>query len=213
MPSYSINNIAGIIDGKIIGDQDTAIKQLLIDSRNFLSTSETLFFAIKGERHDGHDYLKDLHEKLIKNFVVSKLPADYLNYKDSNFILVEDTLLALQKLAAYHRSTFSMPVLGITGSNGKTGIKEWIFQLLQDAKKIVRSPKSYNSQVGVPLSVWLLEEGFDLAIFEAGISKPGEMEKLQPIINPTIGLFTNIGDAHQESFPDLRMKLDEKLKL
>ncbi|MCX6294497.1 MAG: Mur ligase family protein, partial [Bacteroidetes bacterium] len=193
--SYSISSISSIINGNISGNGNTAsqIKNLLIDSRKLSNADTSLFFAIVGERHDGHTYLSDLFEKGVRNFVVSALPQNLSDFEHSNFILVPNTLLALQQLCAFHRQQYKIPVIGITGSNGKTIVKEWLFQLLRDDKNIVRSPKSFNSQVGVPLSVWQISAEHDLGIFEAGISQPQEMKLLENIIRPTIGLITNVG--------------------
>lgn len=211
--NYTIKDIAEIIGGKLINrrNEDCIIENISIDSRNLFIPQNTLFFAIKGERHDGHLFIEELINKGIQNFIVN---ADYKinNVFNSNFIVVNDSLSALQKLAAAHRKSFSYPVIGITGSNGKTIIKEWLSQLLS-FKRIIKNPKSYNSQVGVPLSVWKMEKSAELAIFEAGISKCGEMEKLENIISPTIGIFTNIGTAHQENFKNIKEKISEKLKL
>lgn len=212
MLDYNTKDISNIVEGKLFG-KPLVIKYLLIDSRNIISASDSLFFAIVGENNDGHNFIEDLYNHKVQNFVVSTLPENYKKYKTANFILVKNTLTALQQLTTFHRSQFDIPVVGITGSNGKTIIKEWLFQTLHNDKKIIRSPKSYNSQVGVPLSVWLLDKSCNFAIFEAGISKPQEMEKIQPIINPTIGIFTNIGDAHQKNFIDLNQKINEKIKL
>ncbi|HBS88419.1 MAG: bifunctional UDP-N-acetylmuramoyl-tripeptide:D-alanyl-D-alanine ligase/alanine racemase [Bacteroidetes bacterium GWF2_38_335] len=213
MPSYSINDITKIIGGKITGGFDYTINYLLTDSRSLSSPLNSLFFALVGDRHNGHNYIEDLYQKNVRNFVVSKLPSNIEEYPEANFILTDNTLKALQKLSAGHRDSFDIPVIGITGSNGKTILKEWLFQLLQKDHNIVRSPKSYNSQIGVPLSVWLLEKDTQMGIFEAGISKSGEMNNLQKIIKPTIGLFTNIGEAHQENFMDYKHKISEKIKL
>ena len=172
-----------------------------------------MFFAIKGIHHNGHQFLSDLYQRGVRNFVISEAGTDPSGFPEATLLLVPDSLAALQKLAAAVRRKYHYPVLGITGSNGKTVVKEWLFELLQQDLRIIRSPKSYNSQVGVPLSVWKMNEYFDLAIFEAGISKPGEMEKLARIIAPTIGLITNIGDAHQENFKTKKEKTDEKLAL
>ncbi|MCK5823655.1 MAG: bifunctional UDP-N-acetylmuramoyl-tripeptide:D-alanyl-D-alanine ligase/alanine racemase [Bacteroidales bacterium] len=212
MLNYSTQNISNIVKGQLFGKK-TFIKYLLIDSRNIVSEPNSLFFAIVGNNNDGHNFINDLYKNNVNNFVVSTLPENYEKYKNANFILVDNTLTALQQLATFHRNQFNIPVVGITGSNGKTIIKEWLFQTLQNDKKIIRSPKSYNSQVGVPLSVWLLNKSCNFAIFEAGISEPQEMKKIQPIINPSIGIFTNIGDAHQENFIDLKQKISEKIKL
>ena len=210
---YSISKISEIIHARFIGKEDSQIEYLLIDSRNIISSFRTLFFAIKGERHDGHRFIGELYEKGIRCFVVEEIPKNESSFPEASFLVVKDSLQALQDLAAYHRKSFTYPVLGITGSNGKTIIKEWLFHILQGEKQVVRSPKSYNSQVGVPLSVWLLNESYNLAIFEAGISLPNEMEKLEQIIKPNIGLISNIGYPHQENFTDVNKKVDEKLKL
>ena len=213
--SYSISSISSIINGNINGNGNPAsrIKNLLIDSRKLSNADTSLFFAIVGERHDGHAYLSDLFEKGVRNFVVSTLPQNLSDFENTNFILVPNTLLALQQLCAFHRQQYKIPVIGITGSNGKTIVKEWLFQLLRDDKNIVRSPKSFNSQVGVPLSVWQITAEHDLGIFEAGISQPQEMKLLENIIRPTIGLITNIGQAHDENFENQKQKVNEKLKL
>lgn len=212
---YFAKDIARILSGVLHGNgnPDAVIRHLLIDSRSIFSPEASLFFALRSERNDGHRFIADACKKRVRNFVVSELPQDISAFTESNFILVKDTLSALQHLAANHRKKFNIPVLGITGSNGKTIVKEWLYHLLQEDKHVVRSPKSYNSQVGVPLSVWLMSETHNIAIFEAGISKPDEMEKLEPIISPTIGLITNIGQAHDENFLDARHKIREKLKL
>src|SRR5690606_19599069 len=172
----------------------------------------SLFFAIKGARQDGHHFVETLYHRGVRNFIVEK-KVSWEKYPAANFIQVKNTIRALQKLAAFHRNQFHYPVVGITGSNGKTIVKEWLFQLLNPDYKIVRSPKSYNSQIGVPLSVWQMQPDNELAIFEAGISRPGEMANLAAIIRADIGLLTNIGSAHSESFLDDDQKLLEKLKL
>lgn len=213
MAKHSVEEISKIVGGTLHGNGgDEDIKYLLTNSRALVSPANTLFFAIEGTRHDGHNFISELYEKQVRNFIVSKLPS-IDRFPEANFIFVDDTLKALQDIGKYHRAQFDIPVIGITGSNGKTIVKEWIFQLLRFEKNIVRSPKSYNSQIGVPLSVWILNEKTDIGIFEAGISQPGEMNKLQKIIKPTIGIFTNIGDAHQENFIDYKHKISEKLKL
>src|SRR5258705_3725938 len=191
---------------------DATIEQLLLDSRKINSPTTSLFFALKGPRRDGHQFIPDLYKKGVRNFVCSE-KINLSLYPDANFLQVDDGLQALQQLAAYHRGQFNIPVIGITGSNGKTIVKEWLYQLLHEDHNIVRSPKSYNSQVGVPLSVWQMDEQHTLAIFEAGISEPGEMENLQKIIQPTIGILTNIGEAHSEGFKSQEEKLVEKLNL
>ncbi|MDA3953494.1 MAG: bifunctional UDP-N-acetylmuramoyl-tripeptide:D-alanyl-D-alanine ligase/alanine racemase [Bacteroidales bacterium] len=210
---YTTTKISDFINAKFVGKEECEIKYLLIDSRSIISTSNTLFFAIRGDRHDGHNFIEDLYIKGIRNFVIESLPKNHFSFPNANFLIVKNSLDALQFLALNHRKAFNYPVIGITGSNGKTIVKEWLFHLLQDKKQIVRNPKSYNSQVGVPLSVWLMADVFDLAVFEAGISLPGEMEKLEKIIQPNIGLITNIGESHQENFSDYKQKASEKLKL
>jgi alanine racemase len=212
LSKYTIEEITEIVKGEplYITDEKQSITDILIDSRRLINPDNCLFFALSSKKNNGHDFVEELYQKGIRNFIVSEEDFDL---KDANIIRVENTLEALQKLSAFHRKQFNIPVFGITGSNGKTIIKEWLFQLLSIDKKIVRSPKSYNSQVGVPLSVWQMKPGYDLAIFEAGISEPDEMGKLQPIINPTIGIFTNIGAAHSENFISIRQKVGEKLKL
>ncbi len=213
MQGYSINEIANIVKGKLYGSANYLIQYLLIDSRTLFSPQESLFFAITGERHDGHNFIRELYQKGVKNFIVNSLSNQQNEMPEANFILVQDTLNALQLLSAHHRKQFNLPIVGITGSNGKTIVKEWIYQLLALDKNIIRNPKSYNSQVGVPLSIWLLNDHANFGIFEAGISKENEMVLLQHIIRPTIGIFTNIGDAHQENFIDQKQKVREKLKL
>ncbi|MDP4273326.1 MAG: bifunctional UDP-N-acetylmuramoyl-tripeptide:D-alanyl-D-alanine ligase/alanine racemase [Bacteroidota bacterium] len=210
---YTIAEIAKIVKGKLIQNQPGNVKYLLTDSRLVASPSDTLFFALVSKRRNGHDFIQELYKKGVCNFVVSELPESFDKYPLANFVLVPDTLVALQQLCTFHRRKFHYPVVGITGSNGKTIVKEWIFQVLEGAKRMVRSPKSYNSQIGVPLSVWLLDTDYDLAVIEAGISQKGEMEKLHEIIVPEVGIFTNIGPAHQENFSSYDEKIDEKLKL
>jgi alanine racemase len=210
---YTLSEISKIINSEFIGSNDYDIEYILIDSRTIVTTQQTLFFAINGERHDAHKFINELYQKGIRSFVVEKLPENYIDLKDASFLVVKNAILALQKLAAYHRKRFDYPVIGITGSNGKTIVKEWLYYILQIEKCVVRSPKSFNSQIGVPLSVWLMDNLFDLAIFEAGISLPNEMERLQNILNPDIGLITNISEPHQENFNDLEQKAIEKLKL
>ena len=210
---YKTKNIAAIIDGKILQlHRESIIEHLLIDSRKVYSSPTSLFFALKGSRRDGHQFIPELYKRGVQNFVISEV-LNVDDYPEANFILVADALEALQRLAGFHRKQFNIPVIGVTGSNGKTIVKEWLYQLLHENFNIVRSPKSYNSQIGVPLSIWQMNSHHELAIFEAGISKPGEMEKLEKIIQPTIGILTNIGEAHSENFPNREEKLKEKLKL
>lgn len=211
--SYPISQIAAIANGTIIGNTSATIARLVIDSRKPFATDETLFFALKGSQHDGHQYIKDLISQGIDNFVVNK-DFNTDDYPDNTcFIKVDNTLTALHQIAAAHRQKMQYPILAITGSNGKTIVKEWIAQLAGDEWPIIRSPRSYNSQVGVPLSLWLLEPNAKLGVIEAGMSQPGEMKKLQTIIHPQLGLITNIGQAHQENFQTIEQKLDEKLNL
>ncbi len=214
-PIYTISDISIILKGthtSVSGNNDI-IKHLLIDSRKIIATESSVFFALVTQRNDGHKYIHELYAKGIRNFIVSTLPEDMDVFANANFVEVKNTLLALQQLAAHHRKQFAIPVIGITGSNGKTIVKEWIYQLLSPDKNIVRSPKSYNSQIGVPLSVWQMQADNELAIFEAGISEPEEMKMLQPIIQPTIGIFTNIGTAHEKNFINSKQKTGEKLHL
>lgn len=193
--------------------KDSVITTLLTDSRKLSNPDETIFFALTTKTNDGHNYINDLYIQGVRNFVVSSNYAISDKYINANILVVKDTLCALQKLVAYHRRKFDIPVIGITGSNGKTVVKEWLYQLLHKDYNIVRSPRSYNSQTGVPLSVWQLDNTATLGIFEAGISMPDEMENLEPIIHPTIGLFTKLGEAHQENFASLQQKCNEKLEL
>lgn len=186
------------------------VSNISIDSRSLQNNKNTLFFALKGKNNNAHLYIKELREKGIQNFVVSELPEDS---SKGNYILVEDTLKALQDFASNYRSNFNFPIVGITGSNGKTIVKEWLNFLLSPDYNIARSPKSYNSQVGVPLSVLGINENHNFGIFEAGISQPNEMQNIEPIIKPTIGILTNIGDAHNEGFESKSQKISEKVKL
>lgn len=210
---YKISDIAHIMGAERRGSEDALINWLLIDSRSLCFPCETLFFAIRTNRNDGHKYIDELYKRGVRNFVVSTLPQNVDMYIQSNFLLVHDTLQALQALAAHHRKQFDIPVIAITGSNGKTTVKEWLYQLLSPDFNVCRSPRSYNSQVGVPLSLWLLNTHHDIAIIEAGISSPNEMDSLNRMIRPTIGVITNIGEAHQENFFTKEGKCDEKLKL
>ncbi|MDR1593146.1 MAG: bifunctional UDP-N-acetylmuramoyl-tripeptide:D-alanyl-D-alanine ligase/alanine racemase [Prevotellaceae bacterium] len=209
---YKLSEIARILGCVYVGN-DTVINHIFVDSRNRIDSIATaLFVAIEGERHDGHDYIEELYAKGIRNFIVNK-DFPIKNIDEGNIIAVENTLKAIQDIAANYRNTFSFPVLGITGSNGKTCVKEWIYQIFHDTKTVSRSPKSYNSQTGAPLSVLMADSASELGIFEAGISLPGEMTRLEKILQPDIGIFTNIGDAHQENFADVEQKINEKLLL
>ncbi len=210
--SYTIDKISGMIGATRYGNADADIQFLLNDSRSLCFPEVTLFFAIKTGKGDGAQYIPELMERGVRNFVVSSLPAESAR-RDVNFLVVSDVRKALQTLASRHRRNFSIPVVGITGSNGKTIVKEWLYQLLSADKVVTRSPRSYNSQIGVPLSVWLIDKSSEVALIEAGISKPGEMQALQEIIDPTIGVFTFLGDAHQENFPSLQQKCTEKMTL
>ena len=211
--SISIENITNLLNAKRIGSADAHIDWMLTDSRSLCFAEETLFFALKTKRNDGHKYIPELYERGVRNFVISDLPQNVDAYADANFLQTDSPLKALQKLAEKHRMQFDVPVVGITGSNGKTVVKEWLYQLLNGERIVTRSPRSYNSQIGVPLSVWLMNEKTEVAIFEAGISEMGEMEALHSIIRPTIGVLTNIGGAHQENFYSLTDKCMEKLTL
>lgn len=211
--SNSIEEIASVIGAKRIGNHPAHIDWILTDSRSLCFPEETLFFALKTKRNDGHKYIADLYERGVRNFVVGTLTTEPDSYPDANFLVVGSPLKALQRLASRHREQFQVPVVGITGSNGKTIVKEWLYQILSPERIITRSPRSYNSQIGVPLSVWMMNEHTELGIFEAGISEMGEMEALKPIIQPTIGVLTNIGGAHQENFTSLQDKCLEKLQL
>ncbi|MGN7719231.1 bifunctional UDP-N-acetylmuramoyl-tripeptide:D-alanyl-D-alanine ligase/alanine racemase [Chitinophaga sp. 22620] len=210
---YTAESISKILKGELM--QQTGypeIEHILLDSRKLLVAETSLFIPLVSDRRNAHQYIDELYQKGVSNFVVSEPVAAGL-YPKANIILVKNTLQALHALVAYHRQQFHIPVIGITGSNGKTIVKEWLFQLLEKDYNIVRSPKSYNSQIGVPLSVWQMKPENQLAIFEAGISQPGEMVNLEKVIRPTIGIFTNIGEAHNEGFLNIRQKVNEKLVL
>lgn len=211
--TYTISQIADVLKIEDIKRPEYKISHLLTDSREVFNPANTLFFAMKTENNDGHKFIDELYYLGVRNFVVQTLSAKWKDLTDANFLVVKDSLLALQKVAIFHRKHFDIPVIGITGSNGKTIVKEWIYQILESEKNITRSPRSYNSQIGVPLSIWQLNNTTELGIFEAGISMPNEMTRLQKIIRPTIGVFTNIGDAHQENFKSLKQKCLEKLEL
>lgn len=210
----SVSQIAAITKAKVLQhvSEELQINHLVTDSRKVTSANDSLFFAIEGNRLDGHHYLKDLYSKGVRAFVVSK-KVELTDLPKAAILQVKDVIEALQKIAGFHRSKFSYPVVGITGSNGKTIVKEWLYQLLHQNFNIVRSPKSFNSQIGVPLSLWQMNEMHNLAIIEAGISEPSEMDKLEKIVRPNIGIFTNIGDAHNEGFLNKKHKTKEKLKL
>ncbi len=188
------------------------ITHLLTDSRKSVISSGSIFFAIKGVNHNGHDYIADLYQRGIRQFVI-QAEATTPSPRDANILVVPDTVKALQDVAEYHRRHFDMPVIGIAGSNGKTIVKEWLGQMLSTQFKVVRNPKSYNSQIGVPLAIWEMNHSYEMGVFEAGISQPGEMENLERIIKPSSGIFTNIGSAHEEGFESIEQKIREKAKL
>ncbi|MEO1623844.1 MAG: bifunctional UDP-N-acetylmuramoyl-tripeptide:D-alanyl-D-alanine ligase/alanine racemase [Bacteroidota bacterium] len=211
---YSIDQISNIIGStsKPGSEGSKVIHQLLIDSRQLTAADQTLFFALQGQQSDGHRYIPELYKAGVRCFVIRR--GERIEAcPQACFLEVESPQEALQQLAAYHRAQFELPVIGITGSNGKTIVKEWLHQLLHDRYRIIRSPRSYNSQIGVPLSVWPLDASHELALFEAGISQPGEMEKIAAIIQPSIALLTHIGPAHDEGFEDRAQKIAEKLRL
>ena len=212
---YSTEQIAALIGAQCTGTAEGTVKWLLTDSRSLSFPEETLFFALVTKRGDGHRYIPDLYRRGVRRFVVSALPSQeqLQQMPEACFLQVKDTLAALQLLGEKHRAEYSIPVVGITGSNGKTVVKEWLAQLLSPDRHVTRSPRSYNSQIGVPLSVWQIDEHTDVALIEAGISRLNEMKRLKPIINPTIGVLTNIGGAHQEHFNSLQEKCMEKLTL
>jgi Alr-MurF fusion protein len=210
---YTVQELCKVINGTfLVQEGDGNIEHLAFDTRRLQQPATSLFFAIRTEQNNGHNYLIAAFRKGVRNFVVSE-PVDTNLFPQSNIIKVDDVLAALQQIAAHHRKQYNYPVIGITGSNGKTIVKEWLYQLLQDDFNIVRSPKSFNSQIGVALSVWLMKQDNELGLFEAGISKPGEMEQLKAMIQPTIGLITNLGEAHDEGFTSRDQKLLEKLRL
>lgn len=210
---YTIQSISEIIGERcLLFSPHTNIHTLLYDSRKLADAAHSLFFVLPG-KVDGHIFIHNLYQNGMRNFVISDVKFPVNHYPEANFIYSHNTLLALQQLATQHRQHFNFPVIGITGSNGKTVVKEWLFQLLTPDYKIVRSPKSFNSQIGVPLSLWQMDASHNLGIFEAGISQPNEMDKLQKIIQPTIGILTNIGAAHNQGFINTQQKLTEKLAL
>lgn len=213
------NTIGMILTENTTKSVQTTATYLLTDSRQLSFPEQSIFFAIKGERHDGHQFLKELYLKGVREFVVEEsslndnLRQEIKSWKDATVWIVGSSIRAMQKIVAEHRRHFFIPVLGIVGSNGKTIVKEWLAQLTAPGQRVVASPKSYNSQIGVPLSVWNLKKEHTLAIFEAGVSRSHEMEYLQPVINPTVGIFTNIGSAHDDGFRSRKQKITEKLRL
>jgi len=213
---YTISEITQVIKADLLQlNTEVTIAHILLDSRKLLFPATSLFFALGGPRRNGNTFIKELYQKGVRSFVIDQTLTDteLPQYPQANFLQVSHVLQALQLLTAFHRKQFNIPVIGITGSNGKTIVKEWLYQLLSNNYNIVRSPKSYNSQIGVPLSVWQINTANTLGIFEAGISQPDEMQRLEKIIEPTIGIFTNIGQAHNEGFLNIRQKINEKLKL
>ena len=210
---FSSSDLSEIIKGKLVGPCDLKVVEIVTDSRQLSYTEGLVFFAITGKNHDGHVFIENLYHKGIRIFVVERLTNESEKYPDAAFILINNSVKALQLLASFKRKDFKSPVIAVTGSAGKTVVKEWLADILGVTTSVVRSPKSYNSQIGVPLSVLKLDDKFKLAIFEAGISLPGEMDQLEKIIKPDIGVITNIGDAHGENFPDNKSKATEKLRL
>jgi alanine racemase len=221
--NYTIEEIASITNGTVRGDSKAIVNSLFIDSRNHFNEKNALFIAIKGDFNDGHDYLVELYGKGLRNFIIERTAREKLinnarffkknknlQFIEANIIVVENAVVALQKIAAHHRRKFDIPVIGITGSNGKTIVKEWLYHILRSQFNIIRSPKSYNSQVGVPLSILQMNKDHTLAIFEAGISLPGEMKALEEMIMPTLGLLTNIGTAHLGNFKNKIALINEK---
>lgn len=213
--AYPIEKITALIGAHRYGTEEADISFLLTDSRSLCFPEQTMFFALRTERKDGHDFIAGLYSRGVRNFCIDHLPDGYWNgdFRGANFLKVTSPLKALQRLAERHRDEFDIPVVGITGSNGKTIVKEWLNRLFCPDKRTTRSPRSYNSQTGVPLSVWLMQPDTEMALFEAGISQPGEMAALACIIQPTIGVITNLGQAHQENFSSMEQKCSEKLRL
>ena len=209
--NYKLVTISKLVDGKFEGDKAASINRISIDSRTRFAGEGTLFIALKGENRDGHNFIKDAFDKGVRNFLVEKSFSSSL--KSANFIVVNDTLVALQLWAQQHRLKFNIPIVAITGSNGKTVVKEWLYHFLKSKFNISRSPKSYNSQIGVPLSILMINESHQLALIEAGISEPGEMKNLHQLIQPTHSILTSIGNSHLENFSDKNELLKEKLVL
>jgi alanine racemase len=211
--NFTSSDISRITNGALTGPPELIVSDLITDSRQVSFAEDAAFVAIRGINHDGHQFIDAVYRKGIKVFITEMLPENVNIYPDAAFIVCTNSIDALQVLAALKRAAFKSTVIAVTGSTGKTIVKEWLADVLGRNFPVVRSPKSYNSQIGVPLSVWKLEDKFKFGIFEAGISFPGEMEKLQKVIDPDIGIITNIGDAHNENFPGKEVKTREKLKL
>jgi len=211
---FNFQDLVRITKGKeLIASKQRYIQYYLIDSRRAMISDKAIFIALRGPRHNGHHYINDLYSKGIRQFIIEEESFPEICMHGSNVLLVSDTLVAFQQIAAAHRRSFSFDVIGITGSNAKTIVKEWLSQMLSEKYRIIRSPKSFNSQIGVPLSVLQFKSYHDMAIVEAGISKPGEMHKIQKMIKPSVGIFTNIGPAHDEGFSTREEKAIEKWKL
>jgi len=211
---YTFLDLHKASEGKAkLANPNALISHISIDSRTIIFPAETLFFAFKGIKNDGHQFIEKLYKQGVRNFVVSDYRWEYDKLNEANFIITKSVLCALQKIAALHRRQFSIPIVGITGSNGKTIVKEWLSEFINKVFNIVKSPKSFNSQIGVPLSVLMLSNNHGIGVFEAGISQKGEMDKLEKIIRPDVGIFTNIGTAHQENFNSIEEKINEKLHL
>ncbi len=209
------SDLPEICGGRLIAAHSPGaqVLELILDSRKTTALPGRVFFAVRGERHDGHRFIADVYQQGIRHFVVEYDSPEWPGYAEGNFLLVTSAIDALQKIASHHRAHFDIPVIGITGSNGKTIIKEWLYQLLSRRDVVVKNPGSYNSQVGVPLSVWKMSQQHTIGVFEAGVSRPDEMRKLHAVIKPTIGIFTNIGPAHDEGFSSREEKVGEKLEL
>ncbi|MDD2635789.1 MAG: bifunctional UDP-N-acetylmuramoyl-tripeptide:D-alanyl-D-alanine ligase/alanine racemase [Bacteroidales bacterium] len=212
MLKFKLIDIKEKLDGKFYGNPDNEFDKLLTDSRKIVKYQETLFIALNGKQHDGHKFIPELYEKGIRSFIICE-EINAKNYPKASFLLVDNTVNSLQLLAAFKRSQYHKNLLAITGSNGKTVVKEWISHILSSYYNITRSPKSFNSQIGVPLSLWLINRDTDIAIIEAGISEPDEMERLEKIIKPNVGIFTNLGAAHQTNFSSKNHKITEKFRL
>ena len=210
MVSYSLSELSHIIHARIEGDSQQRVENIWIDSRHIVRSKNGIFFALKGSQLDGHNFIRSAYNKGIRSFVVREIPE---LLEDANYLVVSDPLKALQDWAKFHRERFDYQVVGISGSNGKTIVKEWLYQLLYEKINVIRSPKSYNSQIGVPLSVLEMMEGISLASFELGISQPNEMSIISDIVKPNIAVITNVGEAHSEFFKTRQEHIQEKIKI